>query len=70
MPMYFQYTFGRKVTLIIDYFECLSTTNESVSQSPNVLLIQTSNTINVLIAITPQGTVSFVSLVRLNWRGL
>lgn len=46
MPMCFQYTFGKKVTVVIDCFE---------------IPYKHHNTIKVLIGITPQGTLCFVS---------
>ncbi|XP_022807417.1 uncharacterized protein LOC111344455 [Stylophora pistillata] len=62
MPMCFEYTFGQKVTVIIDCFEVF------IEKPSNLLtLAQTfssykhHNTIKALIGITPQGTISFVS---------
>ena len=62
MPMCFQYTFGRKVTVIIDCFEVFI-------DKPTNLLVRAQtfssykhhNTIKVLIGITPQGAICFVS---------
>lgn len=62
MPMSFQYAFGKQVTVIIDCFEV------SIARATNLLArAQTCsnykhhNTIKILIGITPQGTVCFVS---------
>ncbi|XP_044181730.1 uncharacterized protein LOC122962612 [Acropora millepora] len=62
MPMCLQYTFDRKVTVIIDCFEVF------IEKPTNLLArVQTfssckhHNTIKVLIGITPQGAICFVS---------
>ena len=62
MPQCFQQSFGKKVTVIIDCFEIF------IDRPPNLLArAQTfssnkhHNTVKVLIGITPQGTISFVS---------
>ena len=62
MPVYFQYSFGKKVTVITD---CL----EVFIEEPSNLLARAQtfsnskhhNTIKILIGITPQGSISFVS---------
>ena len=62
MPMCFKYAFGNKVTVVIDCFEVF------IEKPTNLLArVQTfssykhHNTIKILIGITPQGTVSYVS---------
>ena len=62
MPMCFQYSFGKKVTVVIDCFEVFI-------DRPSILLARAQtfssykhhNTIKVLIGITPQGSVCYVS---------
>lgn len=62
MPMCFQYAFGKKVTVVIDCFEVFI-------ERPSILLARAQtfssykhqNTMKVLIGITPQGSISFVS---------
>ena len=62
MPMCFKYLFGNKVTVILDCFEVFI-------EKPSILLarVQTfssykdRNTIEILIGITPQGTICYVS---------
>lgn len=62
MPMDFQKTFGKKVSVIIDCFEVFI-------QRPKNLLARAStwssykhnNTVKFLIGISPQGTISFLS---------
>ena len=62
MPQCFQFSFGNKTTVYIDCFEVF------IDRLSNLLVpAQTfssykhHNTIKVLIGITPQGTISFVS---------
>ncbi|XP_022810273.1 uncharacterized protein LOC111347275, partial [Stylophora pistillata] len=72
MPMCFQYAFGRKVTLVIDCFEVFIERPTNLLPTNLLARAQTfssykhHNTIKILIGITPQGTVSFVSLVCLH----
>ncbi|PFX12743.1 hypothetical protein AWC38_SpisGene23248 [Stylophora pistillata] len=60
MPQCFQYAFRKKTTVVIDSFEVFI-------ERPSKFLAQTfssykyHNTIKILIGITPQGTISFVS---------
>lgn len=62
MPMCFQFSFGTKITVIIDYFEIFI-------EHPSNLLARTQtfshynhhNTVKVLIGITPQGSIWLVS---------
>ena len=67
MPMCFQYAFGRKVTLVIDCFEVfIERPTNLLARAQTFSSYKHHNTIKILIGITPQGTVSFVSLV---WGG-
>ena len=62
MPMCFQYTFGRNVTVIIDCFEVfINKPTNLFARAQTFSSYKHHNTIKVLIGITPQGTVSFVS---------
>ena len=62
MPMCFQYTFGRKVTVIIDCFEVfINKPTNLLARAQTFSSYKNHNTIKVLIGITQQGTVSFVS---------
>ena len=62
MPMCFQYTFGRKVTVIIDCFEVfIEKPTNLIARAQTFSLYKNHNTVKILIGITPQGTVSFVS---------
>ena len=62
MPQCFMYSFGKKVTVVIDCFEVFT-------EKPTNLLARAQtfssykhhNTIKLRIGITPQGTVSYVS---------
>lgn len=62
MPQCFEFSFGKKTTVIIDCFEVFT-------EKPTNLLARAQtfnsykhhNTVKVLIGITPQGTISFVS---------
>lgn len=61
-PMHFQYTFGRKVTVIIDCFKVfINKPTNLLARAQTFSSYKHHNTIKVLIGITPQGTVSFVS---------
>ena len=62
MPQCFKYSFGTKTTVVIDCFKIfihrpsnLHARAQTFSNSKH------HNTIKVLIGITPQGTISFVS---------
>lgn len=62
MPMCFQYTFGRKVTVIIDCFEVfVEKPSNLLARAQTFSSYKHHNTIKILIGITPQGTVSYVS---------
>lgn len=55
MPQSFQFSFQKKATLIIDCFKGF------IDRLSNLLAHKHHNTIKVLIGVTPQGTISFVS---------
>lgn len=60
--MCFQYTFGRKVTVIIDCFEVfIEKPTNLKARAQTFSSYKNHNTVKILIGITPQGTVSFVS---------
>lgn len=62
MPLCFQYTFGRKVTVIIDCFEVfIEKPTNLMARAQTFSSYKNHNTVKILIGITPQGTVSFVS---------
>ena len=62
MPMCFQYAFGRKVTVVIDCFEVfIERPTNLLARAQTFSSYKHHNTIKILIGITPQGTVSFVS---------
>lgn len=62
MPLCFQYTFGRKVTVIIDCFEVfIEKPTNRMARAQTFSSYKNHNTVKILIGITPQGTVSFVS---------
>ena len=58
MPVCFQNSFGKKVTVIIDCFEKPSNLLARAQPFSNY---KRHNTIKILIGITPQGSISFVS---------
>ena len=65
MPMCFQYAFGRKVTVVIDCFEVfIERPTNLLARAQTFSSYKHHNTIKILIGITPQGTVSFVSQAR------
>ncbi|XP_066265852.1 uncharacterized protein [Branchiostoma lanceolatum] len=62
MPRCFLHTFGRKVTVIIDCFEVfIAKPTNLLARAQTFSSFKHHNTIKVLIGITPQGTISFVS---------
>ena len=61
MPLCFQYTFGRKVT-VIDCFEVfIEKPTDLLARSQTFSSYKHHNTIKVLIGMTPQGAICFVS---------
>ena len=62
MPMCFQYAFGKKVTLIIDCFEVfIERPTNILARAQTFSSYKHHNTIKILIGITPQGSISYVS---------
>ena len=62
MPMCFQYAFGKKVTVVIDCFEVfIERPSNLLARAQTFSSYKHHNTIKVLIGITPQGSISFVS---------
>ena len=62
MPMCFQYAFGKKVTVVIDSFEAfVERPSNLLARAQTFSTYKHHNTIKVLIGITPQGNISFVS---------
>ena len=62
MPMCFQYAFGKKVTVVIDCFEVfIERPSNLLARAQTFSAYKHHNTIKVLIGITPQGNISFVS---------
>ena len=60
--MCFQYAFGKKVTVIIDCFEVfIEKPTNLLARAQTFSSYKHHTTIKILIGITPQGTVSFVS---------
>ena len=62
MPKCFQYSFGKKTTLIIDCFEVfIERPSNLLARAQIFSNYKHHNTVKVFIGITPQGTISFVS---------
>ena len=62
MPQCFQYSFGKKVTVIIDCFEVfIDRPTNLMARAQTFSNYKHHNTAKILIGITPQGTISFVS---------
>jgi hypothetical protein len=62
MPMCFKYSFGNKVTVVIDCFEVfIEKPTNLLARAQTFSSYKHHNTIKILIGITPQGTVSYVS---------
>ena len=62
MPQCFQYSFGKKTTVIIDCFEVfIEKPTNLLARAQTFSSYKHHNTIKVLIGITPQGSISFVS---------
>lgn len=62
MPQYFEYSFGNKTTVIIDRFEVfINRSSNLLARAQTWSSYKHHNTVKVLIGITPQGTISFVS---------
>ena len=62
MPVCFQYSFGKKVTVIIDCFEVfMGKPSNLLARAQTLSNYKHHDTIKILIGITPQGSISFVS---------
>ena len=62
MPQCFMYSFGRKVTVVIDCFEIfIEKPTNLLARAQTYSNYKNHNTIKILIGITPQGTISYVS---------
>ena len=62
MPMCFQQAFSKKVTVVIDCFEVLIDRPANLlARAQTFSSYKNLNTKKVLIGITPQGTISFIS---------
>ena len=62
MPMCFQYSFGKKITVVIDCFEVfIEKPTNLLARAQTFSSYKHHNTIKVLIGINPQGTISFIS---------
>ena len=62
MPQCFMYSFGKKVTVVIDCFEVfIEKPTNLLARAQTFSSYKHHNTIKLLIGITPQGTVSYVS---------
>ena len=62
MPQCFQVSFGQKTTVIIDCFEIfICRPSNLLARAQTFSSYKHHNTVKVLIGITPQGTISFVS---------
>jgi hypothetical protein len=62
MPQCFQFSFGKRTTVIIDCFEVfIERPTSLLARAQTFSSYKHHNTIKVLIGITPQGTISYVS---------
>ena len=62
MPQCFMYSFGKKVSVVIDCFEVfIEKPTNLLARAQTFSSYKHHNTIKLLIGITPQGTVSYVS---------
>lgn len=62
MPQCFQYSFGKKTKVIIDCFEVfIDRPSNLLAQAKTFSNYKHHNTVKVLIGITPQATISFIS---------
>lgn len=62
MPMSFQYAFGKKVTVIIDCFEVfIERPTDLLARDQTFFSYKRHNTIKILIGITSQGSICYVS---------
>ena len=62
MPQCFQFAFGNKTTVIIDCFEVFITRPSNLmARAQTYSNYKSHNTVKILVGITPQGSISFVS---------
>ena len=62
MPVCFQYAFGKKVTVVIDCFELfIERPSNLLARAQTFSSYKHHNTIKILIGISPQGSICFVS---------
>ena len=62
MPQCFQYSFGNKVTVIIDCFEIfIERPSNPYVRAQTYSSYKSHNTVNILVDITSQGSISFAS---------
>ena len=62
MPLCFQYAFGKKVTVVIDCFELfIECPLNLLARAQTFSSYKHHNTIKILIGISPQGSICFVS---------
>lgn len=62
MPQCFQYAFGKKTTVVIDCFEVfIEKPSNLLARAQTFSSYKHHNTVKILVGITPQGTISFVS---------
>ncbi|XP_022802834.1 uncharacterized protein LOC111340276 [Stylophora pistillata] len=62
MPMFFQYAFGKQVTVIIVCFEVfIDRPTNLLARAQTFSNYKHHNTVKIIIGFTPQGTVCFVS---------
>ena len=62
MPLCFQFSFGKKTTIIIDCFEVsIERPSNLLARSQTFSNYKHHNTVKVLIGITPQGSICFTS---------
>ena len=62
MPQCFQYAFGKKTTVVIDCFEVfIERPSNLLARAQTFSSYKHHNTIKILVGITPQGAISYVS---------
>lgn len=62
MPRCFQHSFGNKTTVIMDCFEVfIERPTNLYARAQTYSSYKSHNTIKILIGITPQGTICFIS---------
>lgn len=62
MPQCFQFSFGKKATIIIDCFEVfINRPSNLLARAQTFSAYKHHNTVKILIGITPQGSISFIS---------